>query len=175
MAKINGQNSRNGLVHELQNIEIDCNYSSQRHFNTGAFFRGVHYSLGITAAVFSSLAAIAAFVGGSLIIIVSSLTIAATALVSILTFLSPGELSSQHYRAGNDYLSLRKDALYLLTKWDSVEHVDETKLESDANLIKEKLKCFVSTNGLLWTPRWAFNKARKDIQAGNTDYDYAHE
>ena len=161
---------KGGLINAARRIEIDSNYSARRHFNAGAFFRILHYVTGIGAAFLGAIAAYSIYFGEYVALNVGGLTaLASSILIAVFTVVGPGELASQHYAAGRDYLSLHNDALYLLDV--DVKVSTNKEIEEKVRKLKDILDKLNSCNGTLWTPSRAFKKARKDIRKGYTNYD----
>jgi hypothetical protein len=161
---------KGGLINAARRIEIDSNYSARRHFNAGAFFRILHYVTGIGAAFLGAIAAYSIYFGEYVSQNVGGLTaLASSILIAVFTVVGPGELASQHYAAGRDYLSLHNDALYLLDV--DVKVSTNKEIEEKVRKLKDILDKLNSCNGTLWTPSRAFKKAREDIRKGHTNYD----
>jgi hypothetical protein len=161
---------KSGLINAARRIEIDSNYSARRHFNTGAFFRILHYVTGIVATLLGAIAAYSIYFGEYVALNVGGITaLASTFLIAVFTVVSPGELASQHYEAGRDYLSLHNEALYLLDVDPKVSTYKE--IEEKVRKLKDTLNKLNSCNGTLWTPSRAYKKAREDIRKGYTGYD----
>lgn len=161
---------RGGFINVARRIEIDSNYSARRHFNAGAIFRTLHYLTGIVAAMFSAIAAYSIYFGEYIALSVGGLTaLSSSILISLFTIISPGELATQHYAAGRDYLALHNDTLFLLDVDASVSTKEE--IEGKVRKLKDTLDKLNSCNGILWTPYLSYKKARKDIRRGHTDYD----
>lgn len=163
-----------GLMKVVKRIEIDSNYSARRHFNTGAFFRILHYVAGIGAAFLSAVAAYSIYFGHFVALDVGGATAFISAiLIALFTVVNPGEQSFQHYVAGRDYLALHNDTLFHSDV--SFKKLSDKELEDIVNALGQRLSNFNSTYGVLWTPKRAFLKARKDIRTGYTDYDSTDE
>ena len=169
-SEMDEDNLKGGLINATRRIEIDSNYSARRHFNAGAFFRILHYVTGIVAASLGAIAAYSIYFGQYVALNVGGLTaLASTFLIAVFTVVGPGELASQHYEAGRDYLSLHNEALYLLDVDLKVSTYKE--IEEKVRKLKDTLNKLNSCNGTLWTPSRAYNKAREDIRNGYTSYD----
>lgn len=96
------------IAGELRRIEEDCIHSGKAHYNAGTRWGRYHYGLGVPSVILTALAS-AAFLKeyqG----IAAGLSVVATVLTSLITFLKPSERSSLHKAAGDQYLSLRNDS-----------------------------------------------------------------
>ena len=164
---------REGVLNVVRRVEDDCNHSAQTHFIYGSFLKSLHYWLGVPAAVSGGIASFLLFLGSgwSTVLAVGS-ALAATILMSALTWLSPAELSSEHYRAGIEYSELRKDALSFLDTRASTPGATATELELEGLRLQEKLDWLNKTLGVIWAPRWAYECACTYIRLGRTDYDH---
>jgi len=161
-----------GILAQAERVRENCDYSSQRHFNTGSLFRRVYYLMG------GGVAALAAFGSATFITsdavpsALSSITaLAAALLASVTTFLKPGETANDHYRAGNAYLRLRDDAqAFLDVDIRKPESTIDT-LERSVSQLAERRAGLNDSYGMLFTPDWAYRKARRDIRRGQTRYE----
>ena len=161
---------KSGLINAARRIEIDSNYSARRHFNTGAFFRKLHYLTGIGAAFLGAIAAYSIYFGEYVALSIGGITaLVSTILIALFTVVGPGELAYQHYAAGRDYLALHNDTLFLLDV--NVKNSTNQEIEEKVRKLKDTLEKLNSSNGILWTPLRAFKKAREYIRKGYTDYD----
>jgi uncharacterized membrane protein YfcA len=95
------------LVRESERIEEDSIHSAKAHFNSGDTWKRRHYWLGIPATVLGAGA-------GAAIIkdcteLAALLSLAATILTALVTFLKPTDRASAHKTTGDQYLALRND------------------------------------------------------------------
>jgi len=98
------QKIKSEIINEAKRIGEDALNSSKSHFICAAFWRNIHYGLGLPAAIFTALAgtnSIAQQQNSYLATAVLSLI--ATILIGVLTFLNPQEKANRHHNAGNDY------------------------------------------------------------------------
>lgn len=91
------------LCREAERIEEDATYSSKSHFNAEGTWIRRHYWLGIPAT------ALAAIAGAALIKSqpewASGLTLLASLLTGLMTFLKPNERAAMHRTAAGQYLA----------------------------------------------------------------------
>jgi hypothetical protein len=160
---------RDGIVDQAKRVREDCDYSSQRHFNTGAFFKLLHYAFGVGVAVLGSLGGAALLAPQSVSLFVGGVSsIGAAALVGVSTALSPGESASSHYRAGNEYLGVRKDATAFLELDVRKAGTSDDALEGCVRVLKDRAISLDRAYSDLYTPQWAYRKAKDDIRRGQT-------
>jgi hypothetical protein len=160
---------RRGIWEEADAVDENCDFSSQRHFNTAASCERRHYGLGGGAIVLAAMAAgtllyppwFSAWLGG-----ISA--IGSAALTGAATLLKPKETSAAHFRAGNAYLALRNEAR-------SFKRLDCRDPRSDSLTLLTRVRELTSgldrlndAHGGLFTPGWAYFKARRDIRRGQT-------
>lgn len=147
----------------------DCDYSSQRHFNTAAFFRVLHYSLGCAVAILGSIGGAALVLPASVSVLTGGVaSIGAAALAGVTTTLSPSETATRHYRAGNEYLGLRKETKAFMELDMRQPDAANPTLEPRVRKLVERGILLDKTYGDLYTPEWAYTKAREDIRRGHT-------
>jgi hypothetical protein len=171
--KLVNEKLKEGIIEIAKRIEEDSNYSSGRHFNAGGLFKLVHYVLGTGGVVLGATAGISIFFVGVISMTIGGVSVILSAIfMGVLTLVGPGELSLQHLNAGNQYLSLKKDASYFLNV--SIESITEEESKKGLRALQDRMKVLDDYNGQLWTPRMAFYKARKDIRKGFNEYDF-HE
>lgn len=149
------------LRREAERIEEDTTYSSKSHFNAEDTWVCRHYWLGIPAT------ALAAIAGAALIKSqpewASALTLLASLLTGLMTFLKPNERAAMHRAAAGQFLALKNDArLFREVELLQVHQLDE---------LPDRLKALSSTRNELnqkspSIPRGAFVAARKGIEEG---------
>ena len=161
---MNSENLALALRKEAKRIEEDSIHSAKGHFNAADIWRRRHYSLGIPATILGALA-------GAAIVkdwptAAALLSLAATILTALVTFLKPTERASEHKTAGEQYLALKNDArvfreIELLVQ-DGESHADKIKaLSQRRNELNQ---------GCPEIPRKAFEQARDGIASGEADY-----
>ena len=158
---------RAALRDEAKRIEEDCQYSSQRHYETASYWGHWSDRLGVGATVLAAAAATTAFtqlMGGTPVAAAASL-LAAT-LSAIQQFFKPDRRMQLHRAAGDAYLALEGRA----RRFRTIGLVDDTLLDNRARaeleaIASDRDKANASSP---LTPHWAFEKARKNIEAGQT-------
>lgn len=153
------------LRREAERIEEDATYSSKSHFNAEDTWVCRHYWLGIPAT------ALAAIAGATLIRSqpewASALTLLASLLTGLMTFLKPNERAAIHRAAAGQFLALKNDArLFREVELLKVHQLDE---------LPDRLKVLSSTRNELnqkspSIPRGAFVAARKGIEEGEATH-----
>jgi len=149
------------LRKEAERLEEDSTYSSKGHFNAADTWVRRHYFLGVPATILGAIA------GATLIRsqpeLATCLTLLASLLTGLMTFLKPNEQASMHRTAAGQFLALRKDLHF----FREVELLDTKKL----NEMPGKLKALLSSCNELnqkspSIPRRAFVAARRGIEDG---------
>jgi hypothetical protein len=158
-----------GIGEEADAVDENSDFSAQRHFNTASAWARRHYLLGCGAIALAIL-------GGGTILYppwfsiwlsgIAAMTAAGFAAAG--TLLNARETSTAHYRAGNAYLELRNRA----RSFKRLDLVDPNVEKSELVRRVRDLSCDLSklnaTFGALFTPQWAYLKARRDIHRGTT-------
>lgn len=157
-------NEFENLNKEAKRIEEDSIYSSKGHYEAARRWRHIYLWLGIPTAVIAGISGVSAFEECTFIAGVSAIVAAALAAVS--TFLNPSEKSQAHYTAGFKFTSLKNKSrifceIELLDKDNNNKKEQLLKLSSERDSINE-----VSPQ----IPRWAFEKARRGIESGESQY-----
>ncbi|HED37622.1 MAG TPA: SLATT domain-containing protein [Ignavibacteria bacterium] len=155
------------ITYEAKRIEEDSLYSAKGHFYTGQRWVKVNLWLGSISVIFSAIAGASALsqfdyhniIAGSLAIIVAGLT-------AIVTFLNPNERASVHLKAGNKYSALKNDTR-IFYNIEMNEIGDKETFDSLQKLNAQRNKLNIETHQI---PKWAFKKARKGIEEGESKY-----
>jgi len=155
------------IINEAKRIEEDSTYSAKGHFYASQCWADTQLWLGVVASVLSAIAGTSvlakydnySLIGGVLSLIVVTLT-------AVLTFINPNQRSNEHLSAGNKYNSLKNDArIFHSIKALECDDVTATKLLEKLNERRNKLN-----QGSPQIPKWAFEKARKGIENGESKY-----
>lgn len=155
------EDTRSNIDAELRRVEEDCKYTGKAHFNATERLTWQHRILGSCAVISSAAAGTAIFadyhVGAGV------LSLAATILTALLTFLKPAEQAAEHKGAGDQYLALKGDVRRFRTI--RLPTADDVSLTSDL------LDVLVSRQKDLnrAAPTFLncdFQKARKGIEEG---------
>lgn len=153
------------LRDESERIEEDCLYSSRGHFEAAASWSRAHYRIGVPAAILAAVA------GGSAL--ADNVTIAAgvgllvTALSALAVFLNPSDRSHQHHAAGTRFNEVRNKAR-VFREIDLRTGPEPTRLAEDLKglgMARDELN-----KASPQIPRWAFERARRSIEAGEAAY-----
>ena len=146
------------VVKETHRIEEDSVHSMKGHFNAGSCWSRTHLSLGVCGTVLAASAGIwrLFFDYPEMITILAFL---AAALTSVMTFLGPQQVAKNHKNAGREYNVLKNRARRF-------REIELPQLED--NEIVEKIKELAGKRDELNSmspdiPRWAYEKAKKDI------------
>lgn len=153
------------LRREAERIEEDATFSGKSHFNAEDTWLHRNYWLGGTATALGAVA------GATLIKSqpewAAALTLLASLLTGLLTFLKPNERAALHHSAGGQYLALRNDArLFREVELLQTDRPDE---------LVERLKALAARRDELnqkspSIPRGAYEAARKGIEQGEASY-----
>jgi hypothetical protein len=146
------------LENEAKRIEEDATYTGKSHLNAAAIWNHRHYWLGIPATLAGALAGAAIVKDAQ--IMAGILSLIATILTGLVTFLKPYEHASQHKTIGDQFLALRNDTRVF-------REIDIPQTQ-DVTLLTEALKSFSARrNDLMQSspdvPRKAFEQARLGI------------
>jgi hypothetical protein len=153
------------LSNESQRIEEDANFSGKSHLNAASIWIRRHYWLGVPATLAGALA-------GAAIVkdyqaLAGALSLAATLLTGLVTFLKPYERASQHKAVGDQFLSLRNDSRVFRT----IELLEVKEIEELSLGLKTLSARRNDLNkGSPEFPRKAFEKARKGIEEGESKH-----
>ncbi len=153
------------LCKEAERLEEDALYSSKGHFNAEDTWVRRNYWLGVPAT------AIGAIAGAALVKSqpewASALTLLASLLTGLMTFLKPNERAVMHRTAAGQFMVLRNQARF----FREIEMLETDRLGE----LPERLKELSSArNELNQTspsiPRHAFVAARKGIEEGEATH-----
>jgi hypothetical protein len=156
------------IIKEAKRIEESSLYSSKGHFSAAAFWRRLHFLLGLPATVLAAIAAASAFSqfdGGHTL--GGWISICVAALSGLSTFLNPNDKAAFHFAAANNFDALQSKARIFWT-------VDCRGNDSD-QVLTNRLKDLVSEKSELNSkspqiPKFAYKVAKKGIAAGEADY-----
>jgi len=153
------------LRREAERLEEDATYSSKGHFNAEDTWVRRNYWLGVPATVLGAIA------GASLIKSypewATAMTLLASLLTGLMTFLKPNERAALHRAAAGQFLALRNEARFfreidLLQRDRLAELPDKLRALSAArNELNQKSPSI---------PRRAFVAARKGIEEGEATH-----
>lgn len=157
--------SRVAIINEAQRIEEDSRHSSGGHFAAAHYWSHANYWLGIPNVLAAGLA------GASFLSKVDSsgwasgiLSLIVLCLSSLMTFLNPHDKASAYLSAGNQYDALMNRAriFHSIDCWKADANDEELAAQlKDMSDKKSKLN-----ESCPQIPRWAYEKAKKRIEAG---------
>jgi len=157
-------NNFENLIKEAKRIEEDSIYSSKGHYEAARQWSQIYLWLGIPTALIAGISGVSAFEDCTFIAGVSA--IIAAALAAISTFLNPSEKAQAHYTAGFKFTSLKNKSRI----FREIEIIDEDKKnKKEALLILSSERDGINEVSPQ-IPRWAFKKARKGIEGGESKY-----
>lgn len=150
---------------EAKRVEEDSIHSAKGHFNAADIWRIRHYWIGVPATILGAAAGAAAIKSFPEIAVFLSLI--ATILTGLLTFLKPADRASAHKTAGDQFLALRNDARF----FREIELIEQ----DDAHSTSDQLKALCQRRNELnqsspEIPRKAFERARQGIIEGEATY-----
>lgn len=149
---------------EASRIEEDALHSGKGHFNAGSIWSIVHLCLGIPTSILAAWAGIEAFANNPQL--TALLAIIAAGLSATNTFLNPNEKATNHRSAGREFNALKNKARRFreITLCQTGTGSAQDELESLA-ITRDQLNSMSPD-----IPRWAYNKAVKDIDDGKATY-----
>ena len=153
------------LSTEARRVEEDCLFSAKGHFEAASTWSGLHYWLGVPAAVLAAIAGGAAFADHPLL--AGSLAMVVTALAAIITFLNPRDRAHAHHVAGVKYNALRQHARVFRTVDLCTEPVSSGARKRLGELADSRGDLGLSSPQI---PRRAFERARRGIEQGEAKH-----
>lgn len=157
------------VIAETHRIEEDALHSMKGHFNAGSLWSKAHLFLGLPSAVLAAWAGIEAFSDNPEMTAI--LALLAAALTSTMTFLKPQAVADNHKNSGREYNALKN-------RVRRFREIDLLQLE--VNVIKKTITELADKRDALNSmspdiPRWAYKKAKKDIDEGRAQYSIDKE
>lgn len=153
------------LAREAKRVEEDSIHSAKGHFDAADIWRKRHYWVGVPATILSVAAGAAALKSFPEIAVLLSLF--ATVLTGLLTFLKPAERASAHKTSGDQFLALRNDTRC----FREIELLDQDGTQSAPDKLKALCQRRNELNqGSPEIPRKAFERARQGIIEGEATY-----
>lgn len=158
-------NTKEAIIDESKRIEESCLYTSRGHFVAAQCWANFHLFIGIPTVILAAIAGITAFVENN--VLAGILAIIVAVFTAVTTFLNPKERANNHLSAGNNYDSL-------LTK-TRIFWTINCRGENSKQVLSEKLKDLSERRDKLnrespQVPTWAYKRAKKGIEAGETTY-----
>ena len=156
---------REKIADELQRMEEDCTHSGKAHFNAADRWARWNYLFGIPSVILSTAAGAAFFKDYP--ILAGTMTLVVAVLTSLMTFLKPGEKSSQHKSSGDQYLALRNNSrVYREIELSAVAD-DKTAFEALSGLTTRRDELNQASPAF---SRADFEKARAGIEQGEAKH-----
>lgn len=156
------------ILKEVKRIEEDSTYSSKGHFYAAQFWSSLNFWMGIPTTIMAAVAGASALsqfphhqvIAGALALLVSALS-------AVSTFINPNEKAARHYSSGNRYNSLRNRTrifgeVGMERLGDDKLFMQLEKLNTERDELNEKSPQI---------PKWAFDRAKKGIKDGETQYE----
>ncbi|MDP8214176.1 MAG: SLATT domain-containing protein [Candidatus Euphemobacter frigidus] len=160
--------SLEAIIKEAKRIEENGLYTSKGHFTSANYWSKFHLWVGIPTLVLATIAGTAALGQfDTKNIIAGVLSIIIVLFTAIATFLNPKEKASNHLTAGNHYDSLLTRARIFWTIECHGDKTEEILTEKLMYLSEEKDRLNRESPQVL---KWAFKKARRDIEEGEASY-----
>lgn len=154
------------ISNECARIEEDSEHSFKSHYNAAEFWGNINLLLGLPAALLGAVAGGTSATDGSQAMVTGTAFLA-TALITCVTFLKPSEKSDSHKNAGNLYQSLRNQTR-LFRELELVETLpDEDAKKRLVALANRRDELNASMPSI---PRKAYEKAKRDIDDGRSEY-----
>lgn len=153
------------LTRESHRIEEDTLYSAKGHFEAQGRWSKVYLWVGLPTAVIAGVAGVAAL--SSHTTISAALSIAVAAATAVLTFLNPSEKATAHLVAGNKYNALRNNAR-IFREIELQSGATQQELAARIKELAAERDTFNRDSPAI--PRWAFEAARKGIEAGEAKH-----
>ncbi len=152
------------VIAETHRIEEDALHSMKGHFNAGVLWSKAHLFLGLPSAILAAWAGIEAFSDNPEMTAI--LALLAAALTSTMTFLSPQQVADNHKNSGREYNVLKNR----VRRFREIEllQLDGDSITQTITELAEKRDALNSMSPDI--PRWAYEKAKKDIDAGRAEY-----
>jgi hypothetical protein len=163
---------KKNIADEAQRIMEDTEYSAKGHFAAASRFTSLHFWIGLISTVFAAAAgtsALSKFENGALVAGVLAFVVAI--LTALITFIKPNDRASQHLDAGNKYLTAKnKTRLFVDVELPQLSTAEATQIISNLGATRNELNLKSPI-----IPRFAFVKARKGIEQGETQYKIDRE
>ncbi len=157
-------NIKESVRDEALRIEEDALHSMKGHFNVAHRWGKAHLCLGIPGTVLAAWAGVNAF--SDCQTLTSILALLAASLMAVITFLKPQTISENHRNAGAEYNKLKNKTR--IFREIELPRFDDEKARHWINELAEQRDALNSMSPDI--PRWAYEKAKRDIDNGMADY-----
>lgn len=155
---------KHAIITEAHRIEEDSLHSMKGHFNAGALWAKVHLILGIPSVVLAAWAGLEAFADNPAW--TATLALLSASLTATITFLHPQQTADNYKNAGREYNRLKNQS----RRFREIEVLaagDQSLVNRLTELAKQRDELNSSSPDI---PRWAYEKAKKDIDTGRATY-----
>ena len=161
-----GENDVRGKIEEeASRIEEDATHSAKGHFEAASRWGRTHFWIGVPATISSAVAAVSLLKPCPTL--TAAFAIGAAVLTALVTFLKPEAKASAHLASGNRYLSLQSRARVFRNITLAAADAPSKLAEKVTELTEERNKLNETSPQV---PRWAFERARKGIKAGEATH-----
>lgn len=155
------------IAAEIHRIHESALWSSQVQFEQMRRWRGVHYSIGVAAALSASLAGAGGLAKFHIWWLPPTLALFAAGMGAIVTTLNPAQRGSQARAAAVEYQELQTEARQLLT----VDLADLSKEEARTHLTDLTARRDALNKTAEPPGSAAYKKAKKLLEAGGQTYE----
>jgi hypothetical protein len=153
------------IAKEASRIEEDALYSARGHFEASRGWTLAHYWIGVPTTLLAATAGASALSHETTV--AGVIAIAVAALTALSTFLNPSKRAQQHQSAGAAFNEVRSGARILREIDLEAGKDDRSIAESLKQLAARRDELNKASPGI---PRWAFERARRGIGAGEASY-----
>jgi len=164
--------ARQQIIDEAKRLEESTLYSYKGHHNAAARWGYAHLWLGLPATVLSTIVGAASFAqlakqNTDIALLAGCISIAIAVLSGTITFLNPNKREAAHLAAGNALERIHNEARVF---W-SVDCLLEKSDVVLSNKLRDMIDRKSDLNGKSpQIPKWAYNKAKAGIDAGEAEF-----
>lgn len=157
------------VIKEAHRIEEDALHSMKGHFNASNLWEKANLLVGLPSAIIAAWAGLEAIANNSSWAAVLALTSAT--FTATMTFLKPESVAENHRNSGREFNVLKNNVRRF--REIDILHADElTIIKSIENFSKIRDDLNSMSRDI---PRWAYNKAKQDIDNGLAHYQIDKE
>jgi hypothetical protein len=164
------QENREALTREAKRLQESCLYNATAHFTSAGRLWRAHLLLGTMPIILGTIGgwkglSDPATAGPKAVLIAGVSSLLAGVVGSVLSFWNLAETRARHFTAATQYKSLENDA----RRAHEIHGVDEEYADFKRRVVDLGDRYNKLNESSIQTADWAFNKARKKIQAGLYD------
>ena len=153
------------IVAEAKRLEEDALYTAKGHFEAAARWERFNLAVGLIATTAAALAAVFTLSHNDTVVILLAMLVSIS--TGVITFLNPNKIAASHHRAGTEYNAIRNKArIFYEIECQSNDANDHLIAELKA-MSRQKDDLSATSPSV---PQWAFNHARRGIEAGEAIY-----